>query len=130
MTYTVIQLQKMLKVSRGTLYKRLEMQEIKPFITTVNGTKVLKSEGLPILYVLCEGIIEQKEPVMEPPKIQEVDLKMQLIEQLKHEIEGLKQDKLRLIDEVAEYRSALIGVPKLETVEMKKKREWFRIFNR
>jgi DNA repair ATPase RecN len=103
MTYTVIQLEKMLKISRGTIYKRLETDELKPFVAFVNKTKVLKAEGLSTLQTLIESLKKQSEIVPEQDKMQ-LD---KFTGHLEKQVEELKQEcqdwKRRYIDKCEEW---------------------------
>lgn len=59
--YSVIQLEKMTGVSRGTLYKRLESEQLKDYVQTVDGTLKLKEQGLDALYSSIEHLVKQKD---------------------------------------------------------------------
>lgn len=106
--YTVVQLSRIYKVSRRTIYRYLESSELQDYVTTVDNVLQLKQEGLQVLNVL----LGNSKVTIKAHEENSIDV----TSVMQSQIEELKKDKERLILQNKELQDKLdIQIEKLNT---------------
>ena len=129
MDYSVTQLAKMFKVSRTTVYSKLEHEQLNKFVHDSEQGKRLNIEGLEVFKMLLANskVNVQMNTSVTPQK----DTKEQYIDSLKDQITYLKKeiDDLKIKNELLTNHLLQRDRLLLESAEQKKKNIFKRIFN-
>lgn len=94
MMYSVKELEDLLQVSNVTIYKKIKLKEMEPFIVKNKGVTYITEDGLKLIkdnlsYKAFEGIVKNKDEIENDKAIEEVAISVEN-EGFKDELEGYK----------------------------------------
>lgn len=128
--HTVSQWSKILKINRGTIYKKIKImnEEIKPYIHYKNDIMMLDEEAIPILFnTIEETTSSESESITSEERIEEL---RELVDFLKKEIEQKNQQIEKLTQ--MNYNTQVLLKEQIEQNKLTEKKKGFfaRLFSK